>query len=106
MAHVCHMTSMSTIAVPEPLPGPSPLLRTLHEVERILREAAAKDEGPLSLAEIKRRMSAKSIRHSTVRACVEELKRFHLITEDPARGVLWTLHEDPAFWTRKGLVRL
>lgn len=97
---------MSTVALPQPIRGPSPLLRTLHEIERILREAAAKDEGPLSLAEIKRRTSAKSIRHATVRACVDELKRFHLVAEDPARGVLWTLHEKPEFWTRKGLRKL
>ncbi len=86
--------------------GPSPLLTTVHEVESILRKAAANDEGPLRLAEIKRRMRAKSVRHSTVRECIEELKRFHLVTEDPERGVLWTLHEDPAFWNRRNLLKL
>lgn len=100
------MAATPSIAPPGPISGPSPLLRTLHEVERILREAAVADEGPMSLAEIKRRMGAKSIRLSAVRACVEELKRFHLVTEDPLRGVLWTLHEDPAYWARKGLVKL
>lgn len=97
------MTNMSPIAPPKPAEGPSPLLRTVHEVERILRAAAARDEGPLSLAEIGRRMEAKSVRHATVRACVEELKRFHLVTEDHRRGVMWTLHEDPAFWATEGL---
>jgi hypothetical protein len=97
---------MATILPPQELPGPSPVLRTFHEVEALLRTAAARDEGPLSLAEIKRRMHSKSVRHATVRACVEELKRLHLVTEDPRRGVLWTLHEDPAFWSRKRLVRL
>ena len=97
------MTDMSTIAPPEPTEGPSPRLRTVHRIERILREAAARDEGPLSLAEIGRRMEAKSVRHATVRACVDELKRFHLVTEDPKRGVMWTLHEDPTFWSKKGL---
>lgn len=97
---------MSIIAPPEPTEGPSPRLRTVHEVERILRKAVANDEGPLSIAEIGRRMEAKSVRHATVRACVEELKRFHLATEDPRRGVMWTLHEDPHFWKRRGLVKL
>lgn len=98
---------MSGALIPPPLAfKPSPRLDTLHEVERILREAAAKDEGALPLAEIKRRMTAKSVRHATVRACVEELKRFHLLTEDPRRGVMWTLHEDPKFWAQKGLIKL
>jgi len=83
--------------------GPSPRLSTLHEIESILRVAASEDEGPLRLAEIKRRLQAKSVRHSTIRACVEELKRFHVVTEDPRRGVMWTLHEDPKFWRGKGL---
>ncbi len=100
------MTSMSLIEPPRAFRGPSPLLTTVHQVEAILRKAAADDEGPLRLAEIKRRMRAKSVRHSTIRGCVEELKRFHLVTEDPKRGVLWTLHEDPAFWNRKGLLRI
>jgi len=51
-------------------------------------------------------MDVKSIRHSTVRACVDELARYHLITEDSRRGVMWTLFEDPTFWSRKGLVKL
>ena len=102
--HFCHL--MAIILPPQELPGPSPVLRTFHEVEALLRTAAARDEGPLSLAEIKRRMHSKSVRHATVRACVEELKRLHLVTEDPRRGVLWTLHEDPAFWSGKGLVRI
>jgi len=97
---------MSTIALPQPMRGPSPLLRTLHEVELLLRKAAADDTGPISLAEIKRRMHAKSVRHATVRACVNELARLGLVTEDPRRGVMWTLHEDPRFWSKKGLTRL
>lgn len=100
------MTSMSLTDPPRPFRGPFPLLTTVHQVEAILRKAAADDEGPLRLAEIKRRMRAKSVRRSTIRGCVEELKRFHLVTEDPKRGVLWTLHEDPAFWNRKGLLRI
>ena len=82
------------------------MLRTLHEVEVLLRKAVAEDEGPLSLAEIGRRMRAKSVRHTTIRACVEELKRLDLVTEDHRRGVMWTLHEDPKFWSRKSLSKL
>lgn len=93
---------MNVIQPPGPIRGPVPRLDTFHRVEIILRQAAADDEGPLSLAEIKRRLPSKSIRHSTVRVCVEELKRFHMVIEDPQEGVLWTLHEDPRFWQRKG----
>lgn len=97
---------MNTIPPPKEIEGSSPLLRTLHEVEILLRKAVGEDEGPLSLAEIERRMHAKSVRHATIRACVDELKRLHLVTEDPRRGVMWTLHEDPKFWSRKRLVKL
>lgn len=97
---------MSPIAAPGRIEGHVPRLDTLHEVERILRKAHADDEGPLSLAEIERRMAAKAVRHQTVRACVDELVRLHLVTEDPRRGVMWTLHEDPEFWRREGADRL
>ena len=97
---------MTTILPPKAIKGPSPVLRTLHEVEFLIRKAVAEDEGPLSLAEIGRRMHAKTVRHATVRACVDELKRWHLVTEDPRRGVMWTFHEDPDFWSRKGLLKL
>jgi DNA-binding IclR family transcriptional regulator len=100
------MTSLSTIAPPKEHPGPSPLLRTVHEVEQILRRANQGDEGPLSLAEVKRRLGRKSIRHSTVRACVEELKRLHLVTEDPRHGVMWTYYPEPPSWRRKRWVKL
>jgi Mn-dependent DtxR family transcriptional regulator len=97
---------MYSLEPPKPAKGPSPTLNTLHEVEIILRKAAATDDGPLSLAEIARRMAAKSVRHRTVRTCVDELKRLDLVTEDPRRGVLWTLHEDPRFWERTDLKEL
>lgn len=104
--HFCSMAVVNMIPPPKRAAGPSPRLETVHEVESILRRAAARDEGPLRLAEIERRMRAKSVRHSTVRACVEELKRFHLVAEDRVRGVMWVLHEDPTFWGRSGLVEL
>ena len=81
-------------------------LRTLHEVESLLREAVSNDEDPLSLAEIGRRMRSERVRHSTIRVCVDELKRLRFVTEDPRRGVMWTLHTDPGFWSRKGLRKL
>lgn len=86
-----------SIAPPRPLRAPVPRLDTVHEVEAIMRAAHANDEDPLPLAEIKRRMKARSVRHATVRACVEELKRLGLVMEG-SKGVMWTLHEDPAFW--------
>ncbi|MGB0652689.1 MAG: hypothetical protein ACPGQL_05765 [Thermoplasmatota archaeon] len=82
-----------SLAPPPELTGRGPTLITLHEVEAILR---ASDE-PLSLNEIKRRMKAKTVRHDTVRICVEELKRFSLVTEG-SKGVLWTLHDDRSLW--------
>lgn len=97
---------MSTIKPPAPVEGPVPRLDTLHEIETILRRAHAEDEGPLRLAEVKRRMAAKAVRHSTVRACIDELKRLHLVTEDEKRGVMWTLHEDPDFWARRDVTKL
>jgi len=99
------MASVSTIAPPRPIKGPAPLLTTVHEVEIILRRADARDEGPISLAEIARRMKAKSVRHSTIRACVDELRRLGFVTESPSKGVLWTLHEDEKFWAAKGFVK-
>lgn len=101
MVRICSMTEMSTIEPPVSVRHPSPRLQTLHEIEVILRRALAGDEGPLRLAEIKRRMRAKSVRHSTVRTCIDELKRLRLIVEDPRRGVMWTLYENPEFWSRK-----
>lgn len=69
---------------------PSPRLATVHEVARILQAAAKRDEGPISLAEIGRRLPAKRVRHETVRACVDELKLLGFATQG-SKGVLWTL---------------
>lgn len=69
---------------------PSPRLATVHAVARVLKEAARADEGPLSLAEIGRRLPAKRVRHETVRACVDELKLLGFVTEG-SKGVMWTL---------------
>lgn len=94
-----------SLAAPPPIVGPAPRLDTLDKVEVILRAASAADDGPLSFAEIKRRMGAKSIRHSTIRTCVAHLERFGLVTVDPVAGVMWTLHEDAAFWSPKRKTR-
>jgi hypothetical protein len=72
--------------------SPSPRLSTVHAVARVLKEATAADEGPLSLAEVGRRMPAKRVRHETLRACVNELKILGFVTEG-SKGVMWTLAE-------------
>lgn len=100
------MSARVSYRPPAPMKGPAPLLSTVHEVERILHRAHARDEGPLSLAEIGRRMKAKSVRHRTIRLCVDELKRLGFITESPRNGVMWTLHADDAFWNDQGYVAL
>ena len=69
---------------------PSPRLVTVHAIARILRDAAGRDEGPLSLAEVGRRLPAKRVRHGTVRASVDELKLLGFVTEG-SKGVMWTL---------------
>ena len=69
---------------------PSPRLATVHAIARILRDAASRDEGPLSLAEVGRRLPAKRVRHETVRASVDELKLLGFVTEG-SKGVMWTL---------------
>lgn len=70
--------------------SPSPRLSTVHAVAGLLKEAAAADEDPLSLAEIGRRLPAKRVRHETVRACVDELKLLGFVSEG-SKGVMWTL---------------
>jgi hypothetical protein len=65
-------------------------LSTLHEIEHILREARS----PLSLNEIKRRMSAKAVRHETVRMAVDEFSRLGFVVEGPG-GVAWLIEPSP-----------
>lgn len=71
-------------------------LSTLHEIERILREA----QGPLSLNEIKRRMPAKAVRHETVRMAVDEFIRLGFVASGRA-GVIWVFEPSPQS-TRSG----
>lgn len=101
MTHTYVMKAQGFRPIPPPprIEGPAPRLDTINEIELILRRAADDGEPPLPLAEIKRRMQAKSVRHSTVRTAVEALKRFNLIAEG-SKGVLWAVNDDPEFWSR------
>ena len=71
-------------------PGRGPTLVTLREVEQILRATRAS----LSLNEIRRRMSARAVRHSIVRAAVNEFLRWGLAREDVS-GVRWVAPRVP-----------
>lgn len=84
-----------SIAPPPETKNRGPTLSTMHEIERILREA----EEPLSLNEIKRRMSAKAVRHSTVREVINEFKRLGFVAEG-SKGVVWSLNLSPEFWSK------
>jgi hypothetical protein len=83
---------------PKPSKGPSPTLTTVHRIENILRDAAAKGEAPLSYAEIARRLPAAKTRPDTVKAAVRELQRFGLVAEG-SKGVMWVLASDE-LWNR------
>ena len=100
------MTSLSPIQLPKEWRGPSPSLRTLHQVERILRAAEERDEGPLLLDEIRKRIKGNRVRSSSIRACVDELKRLHLVAEDVKRGVMWVFHDELSSWRGKRWIKL
>lgn len=72
-----------------------PTMAQIVEIGRILEAAA--EEPPLSLAEIGRRMSAKRVRHSTVRACVDFLSRIGVVTTGSS-GAQWTHEPGERFW--------
>ena len=76
----------------------NPTLRTLHQVERILRAAARKGEPPLSYAEIGRRMPAKSVRFDVVKTAVLELARFDLVAVG-SDGIHWAVVPE-SVWSR------
>jgi len=88
--------ALTTLPKPPRLEGRGPTLSTLHEIERILRGA----DGPLSLNEIKRRMSAKAVRHSMVRQAVDEFRRLGFVVEG-SKGVVWVLNPSPEIWGGK-----
>lgn len=80
------------LELPDSVKDQGPTMATLVEVGQILETAAG--EPPLSLAEIGRRMSAKRVRHMTVRACVDFLVQLGFVTEG-SKGVEWTYAKDP-----------
>jgi len=88
--------ALTTIPKPPRLEGRGPTLSTLHEIERILRGA----DGPLSLNEIKRRMSARAVRHSMVRQAVDEFRRLGFVVEG-SKGVVWVLNLSSEIWEGK-----
>lgn len=63
------------LVAPRPPADANPRLSTLLEIESILVENLNDWGGPLSYAEIGRRMHAKRVRPAVVRACVQELVR-------------------------------
>ncbi|HUR69635.1 MAG TPA: hypothetical protein VM370_10345 [Candidatus Thermoplasmatota archaeon] len=81
--------------LPASVKGEGPRMATLVEVGGILE--AAQDEAPLSLAEIERRMSAKRVRHETLRASVDFLHRLGFVTLG-SQGVQWTHQPHYKFW--------
>ncbi|MEA3135928.1 MAG: hypothetical protein QOC71_209 [Thermoplasmata archaeon] len=74
-----------------PVPGTDKLL----EVEAIIRKATWAGETPMSLNEIKRRMSIANPRHAQVRDLVDVLVYLGRISETP-KGVEYTYMEPGA----------
>lgn len=88
-------THLSVVRV-EPPPTKlkaNPTLETVHAVERILREAYANREPPLSYAEIGRRLPAKRTRFEVIQTSVLELVRHKFVTVG-SDGVMWIV-QDP-----------
>jgi hypothetical protein len=83
------------LEMPRPTAGKGPTLATVVEVGKILE--GARGEGPISLAEIGRRMSAKRVRHSAIRTSVDFLKQLGFVMEG-TKGVHWTFNRDRRFW--------
>ena len=86
----------TALRMPPKMEARGPTLATMHEIERILRTA----DGPLSLNEIKRRMSAKIVRHEAVRLAVDEFKRLGFVVEG-SKGVVWVLNLSPELLSKK-----
>ncbi|HEX9710031.1 MAG TPA: hypothetical protein VGB42_08725 [Candidatus Thermoplasmatota archaeon] len=83
------------VELPPSVQGNGPSMATLVEVAHILE--SARREPPLSLAEVGRRMSAKRVRHATVRACLDLLERLGSVTTG-SKAVQWTLSRDEKLW--------
>lgn len=81
------------------LESPVPGMDKLLEVESILQAAADAGEPPLSLAELKRRMHV-TVRHKTVRDCLDVLAFFRRCLETDA-GVQYVAAAEPDVeWVR------
>lgn len=91
------MTNMSMVILelPPSVKGNGPTLRTLVEIANILHDA--REDAPLSLAEIGRRMQAKQVRHSSIRASVDFLKQQGYLAEG-SKGVMWAHNPNPELW--------
>ena len=83
------------LEMPPRLEGKGPTLATVVEVGRILERA--REEGPISLAEVGRRMAAKRVRHAAIRTSVDFLKQLGFVMEG-SKGVHWTFNRDRKFW--------
>ncbi|MES2154142.1 MAG: hypothetical protein V4510_03315 [bacterium] len=66
----------------------NPTLRTLHEIERVLRAAARNDEPPLSLRDIRLRLRVTTHSPNVITAAIDEFVRRGVATVGP-RGVQW-----------------
>lgn len=75
------------IAPPKTIKGPAPRLTTLWTIERIIHDAWVRDDGPLPLEELKRRLG---VRSTTLQICVDELVRQGKVSSTPT-GVMWTI---------------
>jgi hypothetical protein len=63
-----HNHVVMLVKAPRGLKGPSPALATVHRIEKVLRQAARRGEGPCSYVEIERRLPVKKIRRETLTA--------------------------------------
>lgn len=70
----------------------NPTLETVHAVERVLRDAHQAKQGPLSYAEIERRLPAKRVRFETIQAAVLELARHRLVVVG-SDGISWIVQD-------------
>lgn len=85
------------IARPKTSKGSSPTLDTVHRIELVLRDAAARGEGPLSYNEVERRLPVKKARREATKAAIAELERFHLVAQG-SKGVMWVFTESDEAW--------
>jgi hypothetical protein len=73
----------------------NPTLETVHAVERVLRAAYEAKEGPLSYAEIERRLPAKRVRFESIQTAVMELARHRLVAVG-SDGIVWIVQDERA----------